>query len=157
MEDVADEAGVTRLIVYRIFSSKEELYRAVLVSVTDRLREEFSGTSPDDDGRTGVAARVLRVARERPDAFRLLWRHAAHEQLFSAEATAFREIVTSYAAALLHPLVHDSVVRGWAADSLVAHLYDGVCIWLDDGDPGRDDEFVRRMSAGLRALVTAWS
>ena len=33
MDDVAREAGVTRLIVYRIFPSKEDLYRAVLDAV----------------------------------------------------------------------------------------------------------------------------
>ena len=41
MDDVAAEAGITRLIVYRHFDSKEDLYRAVLERVTDRLREEF--------------------------------------------------------------------------------------------------------------------
>ena len=37
MDDVAAEAGITRLIVYRHFDSKEDLYRAVLTKVTDRL------------------------------------------------------------------------------------------------------------------------
>ena len=40
MEDVAAEAGITRLIVYRHFESKEALYRAVLTAVTERLRDE---------------------------------------------------------------------------------------------------------------------
>src|SRR5215207_5909723 len=39
MEDVAEASGVTRLIVYRNFGSKEELYRAVLASVTERLAD----------------------------------------------------------------------------------------------------------------------
>ena len=41
MDDVAAEAGVTRLIVYRNFESKEGLYRAVLERVATRLRDEF--------------------------------------------------------------------------------------------------------------------
>jgi AcrR family transcriptional regulator len=154
MEDVASAAGVTRLIVYRNFGSKEELYRAVLTGVTDRLAAQFTDAEGD---RPGVAGRVLEVARADPDAFRLLWRHAAHEPTFAAESAAFREIVTSYAAALLHPLVHDRTFRAWAAAALVAHVYDGVCAWLDEGDARRDDEFAERLGAGLRALVTAWS
>lgn len=156
MEDVADEAGVTRLIVYRIFATKAELYRAVLASVTDRLADEFA-EPPGTGESSGVAAAVLRAARSAPDAFRLLWRHADHEPAFAAEAQAFREVATTYATALIHTYVADPVIRRWAAPSLVAHLYDGVCVWLDDGDPARDDEFADRMAAGLRALVGAWS
>ena len=41
MEDVAATCGVTRLILYRHFETKEELYRAVLQEVFDRLGEEL--------------------------------------------------------------------------------------------------------------------
>ena len=41
MDDVAAEAGVTKLIVYRNFDSKEDLYRSVLDGVSDRLRDEW--------------------------------------------------------------------------------------------------------------------
>ena len=40
MDDVAAAAGITRLIVYRHFDSKEALYAAVLQHVRDRLAEE---------------------------------------------------------------------------------------------------------------------
>ena len=42
MEDVAEACGVTKLIVYRHFDSKEELYRAILQRVFDRNQEEFT-------------------------------------------------------------------------------------------------------------------
>src|SRR3954454_23986095 len=41
MEDVARAAGVTRLIVYRIFESKELLYLAVLNAVVDEVAIGF--------------------------------------------------------------------------------------------------------------------
>ena len=41
MDDVARAAGISRLVVYRIFDTKEHLYRAVLSSVTDEFVAEF--------------------------------------------------------------------------------------------------------------------
>jgi AcrR family transcriptional regulator len=161
MEEVAASAGVTRLIVYRIFGSKEDLYRSVLTAVVDRLGDEFAGPGkePDSDGRVGVSARMLRVARADPDGFRLLWRHAEHEPLFAAEAQAFRVIATNFAESMLHQLgsIDDPMFRPWAATTLVAHVYEAICNWLDHGDPARDDEFATRLADGLRALVAAWT
>src|SRR5947208_5057218 len=82
MEDVAAASGITKLIVYRHFESKEELYRAVLQHVSDRLAEEFVGGVNRGERRALAVRTLLTVARENPDAFRLLWRHAAREAPF---------------------------------------------------------------------------
>jgi AcrR family transcriptional regulator len=152
VEAVAARAGVTRLIVYRIFDGKEALYRAVLHSVTERLREEF-----DDDRPADIAVTLLRVAREHPDAFRLLWRHARHEPAFAAEAEMFRLVAAEYADAIIVRYIADPVHRRWSAAVVVDHLHEGICTWLDIGDPAADDDFARRLRAGVRALVAAWS
>jgi AcrR family transcriptional regulator len=165
VDDVARSAGVTRLIVYRIFTSKEELYRAVLEHVTTRLGEEFAaivGEGPrhrpaDEVGRGHAAAALLRVAREDPDAFRLLWLHAAHEPPFAAYHHEFRTVADAMAADLIRPYLADPTLRAWAAPTLVAHLYDGVIAWLDRGRPEQDEAFVAAMSRGVRALVAAWA
>jgi len=165
VDDVARSAGVTRLIVYRIFTSKEELYRAVLEQVTTRLGEEFAaivGEGPrhrpaDEAGRGHAAAALLRVAREDPDAFRLLWLHAAHEPPFAAYHHEFRTVADAMAADLIRPYLADPTLRAWAAPTLVAHLYDGVIAWLDRGRPEQDEAFVAAMSRGVRALVAAWA
>jgi AcrR family transcriptional regulator len=165
MDEVARSAGVTRLIVYRIFISKEELYRAVLEQVTTRLGEEFDaivGGEPrhptsGEPGRGHAAAALLRVAREDPDAFRLLWLHAAHEPPFAAYHREFRTVADAMAADLIRPYLADPTLRAWAAPTLVAHLYDGVIAWLDRGRPEHDEAFVAAMSRGVRALVAAWA
>src|SRR4051812_6903632 len=75
MEDVAAAPGVTQLLVYRHFSSKEELYRAVITQVALRLKAEFEHELSVHAGmyRPGMASRaMLTVARENPDGFRLL-------------------------------------------------------------------------------------
>lgn len=164
MDDVAREAGVTRLIVYRIFESKEDLYRAVLELVIDDVATTFPGplagplaapgTDPGRDD--SIAGLLLGVARRHPDGFRLLWRHAAHEPPFREVAALFKMAVTDYAIALFEPSMHDATIRRWAAESVVSHLYESVCLWLDDGDPLRDDEFLDLITAGIRSMVTRW-
>ena len=41
LEDVAQEAGVTRAIIYRHFASKTELYQAILDQTQAQLREHI--------------------------------------------------------------------------------------------------------------------
>ena len=101
MEDVADASGITRLIVYRNFASKEDLYRAVLERVATRLGEEFT------DAESAVRP-LLTVAREDPDAFRLLWVHAAHEPRFAAYAADFREAAVEFADELVGSRIADT-------------------------------------------------
>ncbi len=92
MEDVAEACGVTKLIVYRHFDSKEELYRAILQRVFDRQAEELvRGLA--EPGRVGLGATtLLTVAREDPAAFTLLWRHAPREPQFAAYARELRSM-----------------------------------------------------------------
>lgn len=171
MDDVAVAAGVTRLIVYRIFESKQDLYRAVLDLVIDDLVASFDvprDDVPRDTVRAGdvgaaplragteIAEVLLGVARRHPDGFRLLWRHAAHEPEFRELAALFKVAITDYAIALLEPAMDDRMIRRWAAESLVSHLYESVCLWLDDGDAQRDGEFLELVNEGMRAMVLRW-
>ncbi|MEO8908059.1 MAG: TetR/AcrR family transcriptional regulator [Microbacteriaceae bacterium] len=151
MDDVARAAGITRLIVYRIFESKYELYAAVLSEVADDIAAAFdplplSGT---------VSAAVLRVARRHPDAFRLLWRHAATEPEFSDFAAVFRASAYNFTEGLLAEQIADPVMRHWTARSVLGYLYEGVCLWLDDGERARDDEVAKALSIGMHAIIGA--
>ncbi len=157
MDDVAQAAGVTRLIVYRIFESKDELYRDILRSVGDELARTVEGMAIADIRERGSARLLLPVARAHPDAFRLLWRHALHEPDFADYAAEFRKYVTYYAREILsNYIVDDPMLLRWAARSAGDHLLGALCIWLDVGDAARDEEFGDVMTAGLRALAASW-
>jgi len=155
MEDVAAASGITKLIVYRHFDSKEDLYRAVLQRVSDRLTEVFlAGISRTD--RRGVGVRsLLTVAREYPDGFSLLFRHAAREPQFAEYAHEHRDRAVFASRSLLSPRIQDPVELTWAAETVTSYLVEGVLHWLEFGSADRDEEFVDWSTTGLHALVDA--
>ncbi len=157
MDDVAAEAGITRLIVYRHFDSKEDLYRAVLTKVTDRLSEEWARGIERTDRRGFVFDTLLTVAREQPDGFQLLYQHAAREPKFAAFADEVHRLQVDLADRMVGETIPDQRFRGWAARAIVGYLVDSVLAWLEVGDPGLDAEFVEHATDGLLALYLAWA
>jgi AcrR family transcriptional regulator len=157
MDDVATEAGVSRLIVYRNFESKAELYRAVLTGVRDRLRDEFLTGFERREAEPGFAVHAMVVvAREDPDGFRLLWRHAAREPEFVAFADDFHDRAVAAVDALVGALLPDPALHRWATALSVDYVVQAVLGWLEHGDPARDEELERRVIDGLLALYPTW-
>jgi AcrR family transcriptional regulator len=156
MDDVAAEAGITRLIVYRHFDSKEDLYRAVLTKVTDQLAERWQQGMAAADRHGMVFRMMVSVAREQPDGFRLLFEHAAREPQFAGVAGEFRAIQVEVADQLVGETIPDPRFRAWVTRTIVGYLVDAVLAWLEVGDPERDDEFVEQATAGLIAMYLAW-
>jgi AcrR family transcriptional regulator len=153
MDDVARSAGVTRLIVYRIFDSKYELYSAVLGTVVDELTARVVQA---DNASQPVSHRVMSVARADPDAFRLLWRHALHEPDFTDLAALFRNFADDYGEQLLRPYMRDPLMLPWAARSVSSYLFESVCLWLDLGTPERDDDAAAALAVSIRAMIASW-
>lgn len=155
MDDVARTAGVSRLIVYRNFDSKSDLYAAVLDSVLIELRDAFAAVElPVND-----AVRVmLPVARAHSAAFRLLWRHATHETPFRDRSELLLERIHDGARAAFEPYIVDPVRLDWASRTGGAHLMEGICAWIDvTDDATRDDEVAEMIGRGLRGLARIWS
>ena len=155
MEDVAEACGVTKLIVYRHFDSKEELYRAILQRVFDRQAEELvQGLEHPEQG---LGARtLLTVAREDPAAFTLLWRHAPREAQFAAYASELRDMSVGAARDLMAIASDDPRFDAWAAEVVIGWLVEAVLTWLEVGEAARDDEMVRWATEGLRRMRAGW-
>jgi AcrR family transcriptional regulator len=154
MEEVAAASGISKEIVYRHFTSKEELYRAVLETTAQTLQAEFARTSQEFQSGAGIRA-LLAVGRAHPDALRLLLVHAAREPEFADYAHDVRSRVIS---AVLKRRGHaDPLFRRWAVEVAVSHTWNAVLTWLDLGDPSRDEEFARRCLAGVNGLWEAWN
>jgi AcrR family transcriptional regulator len=155
LDDIAAEAGVTRVILYRHFDSKTGLYQAVLDRMCARLdahvAEPVGGfTDASIDG-------LLSAAVESPAGFRLLFQHALREPEFSERIEKFRADITAAAFAQISALVPDQALARWAAQLAPAVAIEAVIAWLDaeQPDPARAAARVRQAVMGVIGAATA--
>ena len=149
LDDIAGEAAVTRVILYRHFDSKTDLYQAVLDRMCARLdahvEEPVGGFSDASiDG-------LLDAAIESPSGFRLLFQHALREPEFKERIEKFRADITAAAYLQISAVVPDQALAGWAAQLAPAVAIEAIIAWLDAGqpDPARAADRVRRVVAGV--------
>ena len=110
MTDVADAAGVTKPVLYQHFSSKRELYLALLDDVGQRLRATIAGAaagagSPHEQVQQGFGAWFRWVATE-ADGFRLLF--GSGNRRDAEFAAAVRHVEDALAEAIA-PLIQASI------------------------------------------------
>jgi AcrR family transcriptional regulator len=156
MEEIASRAGVTRLIVYRHFDSKESLYRSIL----DRAIEGVAGTVKHESS-TGPTVRgtvegFLNTARRDPDGFRILVRLAASEPDFAEYSERFRQRAVDAAQRLIARAVPDPVLRAWAGQTLVSLLEESTLAWIDTGEVERDQEMTAVLTRSIEAMLRAF-
>jgi AcrR family transcriptional regulator len=155
LDDIAAEAGVTRVILYRHFDSKTDLYQAVLdrfcALLGDHVAEPVGGfTDASIDG-------LLKAAIAEPAGFRLLFVHAAREPEFKAMAEQFRSDITEIALLQISKIVPDQAWARWAAKLAPTAAIEAIIAWLDAGQPDPDlaADRVRHVIAGVITAAAA--
>jgi len=157
LDDIAAESGVTRVILYRHFESKTDLYQAVLDRfcgvLSAHVEEPVGGfTDASIDG-------LVRAAAAEPAGFRLLFQHAAREPEFKAQAERFHADITQAAYLQISAIVGDPAWARWAAQLAPAAAIEAVIAWLDAGqpDPNSAPDRVRHVIAGVLTAAAAQS
>lgn len=172
LEDVAAEAGVTKVVIYHHFDSKRELYLAVLRDAGDRVQARIAGAEnvgaendgaendgAENDGAEEDAAGTLHqfalAAQDNPDGFRLLYRHARREPEFASEVVDIWATGAATAEAALRAHIPEAGQRAWVAALTTTVVVDAALTWLDAGQPVSAEQLADTMHALTGALLTA--
>lgn len=131
LDEIAAEAGVTRVILYRHFDSKADLYRAVF----DRAYSRVTGLLGSGGYDHNVVAALLRAAALDPGGFRLLFRHAARELEFRDLVDRLTETSAVIARRELANRIQEGPWLDWAVRLLPTLTVEAVLAWLDVGQP----------------------
>ncbi|HZV52442.1 MAG TPA: TetR/AcrR family transcriptional regulator [Candidatus Dormibacteraeota bacterium] len=134
LDDLAAEAGISRVILYRHFASKADLYRAVL----DRARRRLLAAVGEDHYTLASVDALVAAAAADPAGFRLLFRHAAREPEFREEMDRFRSSVVEVAYRHLAGTIPDGSWAAWAAQLAPTVAVEAIIAWLDAGQPDRE-------------------
>jgi AcrR family transcriptional regulator len=150
LDDIAAEADVSRVILYRHFDSKADLYRAVLNRARARLAAAAHGPEFDAASVDGLVA----AAADDPAGFRLLFQHAAREPEFRDEMERFRAEMVALAHRQLVRAIRDRAWSQWAAKLAPTVAIEAVLAWLEAGqpDPQHAAERIRR---AIMAVIDA--
>jgi AcrR family transcriptional regulator len=149
LDEIADEAGITRVVLYRHFDSKSDLYQSVLDHMCARLDQHieepvggFSDASIDG---------LLAAAVESPAGFKLLFQHALREPGFKERIEKFRSDVAEAAYLQIAPLVPNPALARWAANAAPAAAIEATIAWLDAGQPEPDHaaDRIRRIAVAV--------
>jgi AcrR family transcriptional regulator len=150
LDDIAQAAGISRVLLYRHFDSKTDLYRAVLDRAIRRLTaavgtRNFTYASIDA---------LLQAAAEDPDGFRLLFHHAAREPEFRPQMDRFQRGMVATARRELTRIIPDRAWVQWAAQLAPVVAIEAVMAWLDAGQPD-PDQAADRIRQALAGVISA--
>lgn len=151
LDDIAGEAGITRVILYRHFDSKNAMYRAVLERAGSRLAATV-GTGNYDE--TSIPA-LLHAAAADPDGFRLMFRHAMREPEFRDLTEGLTRTTTEVAHRHLAAEIGDERWAAWAARVVPSMVIEAVIAWLDTGRTDDVDAAAERIGHAVHGVIDA--
>jgi AcrR family transcriptional regulator len=150
LDDIAQAAGISRVLLYRHFDSKTDLYRAVL----DRAIARLTAAVGTGDYTWASIAALLQAAAQDPDGFRLLFHHAAREPEFRSQMDRFQRGMVATARRELARIIPDRGWARWAAQLAPVVAIEAVLAWLDAGQPD-PDQAADRIRQALAGVISA--
>ena len=152
MDDLAERAGVAKVILYRHFPSKEDLIHDVLSRMSKRLLEV---DRVPWDTHYDSSKRALVVARSDPNAFMLVVRHARFDPVFSHHYEAVHSAVSARLEVAFRRQSLDPRLCRLSAEAVTSYFLESLANWVASGPIEEDDLFLRWLAAGSMSISGA--
>ncbi|MDZ4370822.1 MAG: TetR/AcrR family transcriptional regulator [Phenylobacterium sp.] len=157
MAQVAAAAGVTKVVLYRRFPSKDALIQAIFAETVQRLKAQ---DATPWTGYGGGMRKALTAARSFEDGFILLVRHGDQNPAYQSAHQALRRRTGQRLRALLWypgrlppPSARPALLE-LSLDPMISFCNDALAYWVEKGDPRRDEMFLRWCGQMIRAWRT---
>lgn len=152
MEQVAAAAGVTKVVLYRRFPSKDALIQGIFAETLRRLNAQ--DTKPWK-GYGGGMRKSLAAARSFEDGFILLVRHGGQNPAYHGAHTLLRRRTGRRLRGLLWypdpPPTEPPALLELSLEPMISFCNDALAYWVERGDPARDALFIRWCGQMMRA------
>lgn len=154
MEQVAAAAGVTKVVLYRRFPSKDALILAIFAEAIRRMKLQ---DAKPWTGYGGGMRRALAAARSFEDGFILLVRHGDQHPAYRASHAMLRQRTGLRLRSLLWypdkppPAAERPALLELSLEPMISFCNDALAYWVEKGDPAKDELFVRWCGQMIRA------
>lgn len=153
MDDVANRSGISKVLVYRQFASKDALVAAmfedVLLALAALQQQPWGGYAAGTVG-------TLTAARRRPDAFLLLYRDCRGDPLYRQHFERLQALYVVWLMGFFEGERGRDTPRARRAEMAVrdlsGFLFEALANWLTDGDPADDQVF----AGWIGDMIRSW-
>lgn len=153
MDDVAAELNLSKGLIYRQFSSKDDLIAAIfeeVLAVLGRLKVEPWG------GYHAGTVGTIAAARENPEAFLLLYRECRGDPVYRIHASQLEELYVDWLMRFFEDQKGQSSKEARRAEmavrNLTGFLFEALSNWLTEGDAAEDPIF----AAWIGDIIKSW-
>lgn len=151
MDDVAAQAGISKVLVYRVFPSKDALVAEIFGEVL-QLLESVRGKPWG--GYAAGTVDTIAAARERPDAFLLLYRDCRGDPLYRHHFERLQSFYVDWLMGYFEPLRDSTTLEAerarMAVRTLTGFLFEALANWLQTGTAEEDVDFARWIGEMIR-------
>ena len=157
MDDIAAQAGISKVILYRFFASKDELISTLLDGVVARVLAHFDRpwAGLEDD-----LTHALGIVREDKNAFLVLVRHAQYDPTFGHYFQTVREASmrrTARIAEMRWTGLTDPRLRAISTEALTGFIFETITRWVETAAESEDPVFLRWALETIPGLYAAWT